>query len=158
MTPRLTNEEIEAAATPKGGWTRETLAAWGVPWPPPKGWRKRLTDGVGTTDGRAQATPWTVREKMIKAASREFGRQSCAEPAYRMAAVVDAVLNVLCEPDPEVIARVVVQTQPASAADYEVALKAATLLPLQPDPDGPDVLAELSRDCRAIFTYLREGC
>lgn len=37
-----TEREIEAARTEKGGWTRETLKAWGVPWPPPTGWRKRL--------------------------------------------------------------------------------------------------------------------
>ncbi|NBE54721.1 TnsA endonuclease N-terminal domain-containing protein [Streptomyces boluensis] len=35
-------EEIEGARTPAGGWTREQLAAWGVPWPPPKGWKERL--------------------------------------------------------------------------------------------------------------------
>ena len=27
-------------------WSRAQLAEWGVPWPPPKGWRKKLTDGV----------------------------------------------------------------------------------------------------------------
>jgi hypothetical protein len=37
-----TCEEIEAAKTPAGGWMRKQLAAWGVEWPPPKGWRKRL--------------------------------------------------------------------------------------------------------------------
>jgi hypothetical protein len=37
-----TTEEIERARTPAGGWTRAQLAAWGVPWPPPKGWRKEL--------------------------------------------------------------------------------------------------------------------
>lgn len=41
-----TAAEIEAARTPAGGWTREQLAAWGVPWPPPKGWRKALAAGV----------------------------------------------------------------------------------------------------------------
>jgi hypothetical protein len=35
-------DDIEAARTPAGGWTRDQLAAWGVPWPPPKGWRKKL--------------------------------------------------------------------------------------------------------------------
>ena len=25
--------------TDNGGWTRTQLAAWGVPWPPPKGWK-----------------------------------------------------------------------------------------------------------------------
>lgn len=39
---RLTHIEIEAARTPRGGWTRKQLAEWGVPWPPPKGWRKKL--------------------------------------------------------------------------------------------------------------------
>lgn len=39
---RPTLQEIEAAQTPAGGWTRETLAKWGVSWPPRKGWRQRL--------------------------------------------------------------------------------------------------------------------
>jgi hypothetical protein len=34
--------EIEAAKTPSGGWTKADLAKWGVPWPPPKGWKKFL--------------------------------------------------------------------------------------------------------------------
>lgn len=40
MTP--TRDEIEAGRSPNGGWTREQLAEWGIPWPPPKGWRRRL--------------------------------------------------------------------------------------------------------------------
>jgi hypothetical protein len=40
--PILTEEEIEAARSPRGGWTAETLAGWGVSWPPPKGWRDKL--------------------------------------------------------------------------------------------------------------------
>ena len=35
-------DEVEAARTPAGGWTKKQLAQWGVPWPPPKGWRERL--------------------------------------------------------------------------------------------------------------------
>ena len=42
---KLTDAEIEAAKSPRGGFTRKTLAAWGVPWPPPKGWRKALIEG-----------------------------------------------------------------------------------------------------------------
>ena len=41
----LTAEEIEAARTSRGGWTRQQLAVWGVPWPPPKGWKQRLIEG-----------------------------------------------------------------------------------------------------------------
>ena len=35
-------ENITAAKSPKGGWTKAQLAAWGISWPPPKGWRERL--------------------------------------------------------------------------------------------------------------------
>jgi hypothetical protein len=35
-------DEIQAARTPAGGWTKAQLAAWGVPWPPPTGWKERL--------------------------------------------------------------------------------------------------------------------
>lgn len=38
----LTAEEIEAGRSPAGGWTRAQLAQWGVPWPPPKGWKAGL--------------------------------------------------------------------------------------------------------------------
>ena len=34
--------EIEAGKTPAGGWSRATLASWGVAWPPPAGWKRRL--------------------------------------------------------------------------------------------------------------------
>jgi hypothetical protein len=44
-----TEEEIEAARTPAGGWTRAQLAEWGVPWPPPKGWKAALIRGSSTT-------------------------------------------------------------------------------------------------------------
>jgi ribonuclease HI len=41
-THKPTPAEIEAAKSPAGGWTRKQLAGWGVPWPPPKGWRRAL--------------------------------------------------------------------------------------------------------------------
>lgn len=50
IAPRLTAgdkptpspAEIEAAKTPRGQWTRAQLAKWGVPWPPPSGWKREL--------------------------------------------------------------------------------------------------------------------
>ena len=39
----LTPAEIEAGRTAKGGFTRAQLAAWGVAWPPVKGWLSQLT-------------------------------------------------------------------------------------------------------------------
>ncbi|REE72175.1 hypothetical protein C8E05_1563 [Rhodococcus wratislaviensis] len=49
-------DEIEAAKTPKGGWTRDQLARWGVPWPPPKGWRQQL---IKTSEKRAEELDWS---------------------------------------------------------------------------------------------------
>jgi hypothetical protein len=40
--PAISVAAIEAARTSKGGWTRKQLAAWGAPWPPPKGWKEHL--------------------------------------------------------------------------------------------------------------------
>ena len=41
----MTEAEIEAGKSPKGGFTRQQLAEWGVPWPTPKGWKKALMEG-----------------------------------------------------------------------------------------------------------------
>ena len=38
----MTEEELEKGKSPKGGWTKNQLAKWGVPWPPPKGWKETL--------------------------------------------------------------------------------------------------------------------
>ena len=42
---RLTDQQIEAGKSPRGGFTRKQLAAWGVPWPPVQGWRTALLAG-----------------------------------------------------------------------------------------------------------------
>jgi hypothetical protein len=47
----VSDDEIWAKRTEKakragvGAWSREQLAAWGVRWPPPKGWQRRLNGG-----------------------------------------------------------------------------------------------------------------
>jgi hypothetical protein len=55
-------EEIEAARTPAGGWKRDQLAAWGVPWPPPKGWKDELTERwqAARQDGALPSPPRPV--------------------------------------------------------------------------------------------------
>lgn len=40
------NERIEALRSPRGGWTKAALAELGVPWPPPKGWKKALETAI----------------------------------------------------------------------------------------------------------------
>lgn len=64
----VTDEDVAAAMTPAGAWTAATLAAWGVPWPPPKGWRERLTgrDRASTT-----ATVLETLEDRIRRIVRE---------------------------------------------------------------------------------------
>lgn len=41
---RAVRREIDAKRTPRGGWSRNQLAQWGVSWPPPKGWKRRLEE------------------------------------------------------------------------------------------------------------------
>ncbi len=41
--PAPSPEEVTAASTSaSGAWTAKQLRQWGVPWPPPKGWRQEL--------------------------------------------------------------------------------------------------------------------
>lgn len=44
ITMAVSDAEIIAAMTPKGGWKAAQLKKWGVAWPPPTGWRKKLVD------------------------------------------------------------------------------------------------------------------
>jgi hypothetical protein len=39
MTRKRTAAEITEIAD---GWTKEDMAYWGIPWPPPKDWKFRL--------------------------------------------------------------------------------------------------------------------
>lgn len=76
MSAPLTAEAIDAARTPAGGWTKAQLAQWGVPWPPPKGWRKRLiADGIAVGKkkfptitmieaGVVEAARWTIEDSL----------------------------------------------------------------------------------------------
>jgi hypothetical protein len=47
-----TEEEIDAKRTSNGGWLRADLALWGVPWPPPRGWKKKLLEASGVDVSR----------------------------------------------------------------------------------------------------------
>lgn len=75
MKPHIPSpEEIDACKTPAGAWSRATLAEWGVPWPPPKGWRKELTRKWEKANGitsPARARDFEI-PKGITAAERKF--------------------------------------------------------------------------------------
>ena len=65
--------EIMGSRTRAGGWTRKQLAKWGVPWPPPKGWKKALLEGAagifergGQAAAAAEIAEETVRDLHAK--------------------------------------------------------------------------------------------
>lgn len=59
---QISNADVDAACTPKGGWKRSTLAGWGVPWPAPKGWRKEIVrNGVPYSEKQADLLPSAKR-------------------------------------------------------------------------------------------------
>ena len=58
----VTDEETEAARSPKGGWTKATLASWVVEWPPVKGWRTALRLG------KRLLVPLAALERMLSGA------------------------------------------------------------------------------------------
>lgn len=69
----LTESEIEAGRTKKGGFSKDQLAKWGVSWPPSKGWKAKLLAGedVGEneTSDRVSFTLTSDRAFLLKAAS-----------------------------------------------------------------------------------------
>lgn len=95
---KLTRDEIMAARTPAGGWTKAQFAKWGITWPPTKGWIERLTkeyvdelppDPEGMNDERAQ---WA--ETAIKAFMRETG----TDPDDAVADLIADLMH-LCDRD-----------------------------------------------------------
>lgn len=48
ITKAVSEEEIKALETGNGGFTYATLKSWGVPCPPPKGWKKKLIENWRT--------------------------------------------------------------------------------------------------------------
>jgi len=59
--PVPTMAEFYATKTRKGGWTAETLARWGIPYPWPKGWRARLEELVQA--GHTQWRGWYLDQQ-----------------------------------------------------------------------------------------------
>jgi hypothetical protein len=55
---KVSRDEIEAKRTANGGFTAATLAAWGVPWPPPKGWMKFLITGTADPVDFLETNEW----------------------------------------------------------------------------------------------------
>jgi 5-methylcytosine-specific restriction endonuclease McrA len=79
--------DIHARMTSKGGFSVKTFTEWGVPWPPPKGWRRTILDhGIPYnhslniySDAVAKRAAW--REK--RAAKREARKAANSVDTYR---------------------------------------------------------------------------
>lgn len=72
---KLTRAEIEAGISPRGGYTAETLASWGVPWPPPKGWKEMLLAGDDIPEPEPYVPPPVTeeQEKWARLLCRAYG-------------------------------------------------------------------------------------
>jgi len=55
-------EAIAAERTSRGGFTAASLAKWGVPWPPPKGWQEFLIEEGAPYDLNFDETMRKARE------------------------------------------------------------------------------------------------
>jgi hypothetical protein len=58
-----TEVEIYEKRTPAGGWTAKTLAEWGIPFPPPKGWKTRLIKKRKQLDHEIRLRRWKDEQK-----------------------------------------------------------------------------------------------
>src|SRR4051794_24317523 len=67
---KLTEAEIDAGRSAAGGWNAKTLRGWGVPWPPPRGWRWALLNG--------QPIPTRAAPTRVAASQPIFNPQSRA--------------------------------------------------------------------------------
>lgn len=111
MTELPSPEEVEAARSPKGGYSRAQLAAWGVPWPPPKGGRTSWpSDGRPHTTTAHRRRPCPVqprptlrRRRSTSADPRQRGRtrSPCPTPLLvpdRSPAEADTRPHANCRP------------------------------------------------------------
>lgn len=46
----ITDEWLKTWRTPAGGYTRRQLQTIGIPWPPPKGWKRTLKEKIISDD------------------------------------------------------------------------------------------------------------
>lgn len=65
QTVVLTDAILEELRSPQGGWKRAVLEPLGVPWPLPKGWRRRLLGTPVGADRLARARSFVCRETFV---------------------------------------------------------------------------------------------
>ena len=79
--PAPSPEEVAAASTsPHGSWSAKQLRDWGVPWPPPAGWRKELARKHAEGEDVVPLRPNERPAESASAAGREEQARA-ADPA-----------------------------------------------------------------------------
>ena len=66
---RVSPEEVRAKQTGNGGWKASVLREWGIPWPPPKGWRQMITSNPSTKYTPQQSNLFFSVEKIERGLS-----------------------------------------------------------------------------------------
>ena len=87
--PAPSPEAVTAASTsPSGAWTAKRLRAWGIRWPPPKGWRQELARKHAAGE-RVRPLKWTdvqaehmARRKADREASMEAQQPRPTPPVH----------------------------------------------------------------------------
>ncbi len=82
-------EDIEKGKSPKGGWTKKQLAKWGVPWPPPKGWKEALIkDDMGAIGASSAQQLHDVKE-LLRLVVMEMVNTGDAHKLYNVPGLLD---------------------------------------------------------------------
>jgi hypothetical protein len=72
------------------------LAAWGVPWPPPKGWRKRIREG-----GMSESVWARLRDEADETMTPNLLREA-ADRGEELERVLRGVLAAIAMPEVEI--------------------------------------------------------
>jgi hypothetical protein len=80
----MSAEDIDRQRSPRGGWSRDILRRWGVPWPPPKGWRARLIQ---------HGAPWRADEQPRTFAADDADGRDNLDRAFETAMQLDDRLD-----------------------------------------------------------------
>lgn len=115
-TIKLTEEMIEAARTPNGGFTKSQLAAIGIGWPPPQDWIK---EKVGTMITPTQLEAFNHIEYVANPSSESFNVKgsetyknvaSSLDDRRKMEAILQAMTHFYAPATPYDIARTISRT------------------------------------------------
>lgn len=104
ITAAVSEEEIMAKCTPKSlasgnpAWTAKQLAEWGVPWPPPGGWKDALIANYNKGSVPRVTAP-DLYQRAREAAAASLAPGSAANPSHSFVRrePIDTLMHPLLE-------------------------------------------------------------